>query len=144
MKRCTYCFRYSRGTPTFCSHCGRTYNVRICNRGHLNPRGVAFCAECGSSELSTPAPPAGFLFVLSQWTLRVFVFGFAAIVVLSLVAALLQALLLPDVAGPLLVLLLMLGFLYWTTTLLPGPIRKVGKAAGRGIWNAIANKQNRR
>jgi hypothetical protein len=34
-------------------------------------------------------------------------------------------------------LVLMLGFLYWTTTLLPGPIRKVGKAAGKQAMKSI-------
>ena len=41
------------------------------------------------------------------------------------------------VTPPLVVLVLMLGFLYWTTTLLPGPIKKLGKAAGRQVWKSM-------
>ena len=112
MKRCTSCFRFHPGTPTFCSYCGRSFDVRICSRGHRNPRGVQFCAECGSADLSTPAPPASFLHHLSGFVLYLF---------LSLTIA----------------LVLLLGFLYWTTTLLPGPIRKLGKAAGRQVWKSM-------
>src|SRR3954469_14225189 len=72
MKRCTSCFRFHPGTPTFCSYCGRSFDVRICSRGHRNPRGVQFCAECGSADLSTPAPPASFLHHLSGFVLYLF------------------------------------------------------------------------
>src|SRR5436190_21628706 len=72
MRRCTYCFRFHPGARTFCSTCGRSFDVRICSRGHRNPRGVHFCAECGSADLSTPAPPASFLHHLSSVVLVVF------------------------------------------------------------------------
>jgi hypothetical protein len=37
---------------------------------------------------------------------------------------------------------LVLGLLYWTTTLLPGPVKRVGKAAGRKAWRAIRNQRD--
>ena len=40
-------------------------------------------------------------------------------------------------SGPFVMLVFMLGVLYWTTTLLPGPIRKLGKAAGRQVMKSI-------
>ncbi|MBI1934792.1 zinc ribbon domain-containing protein [Candidatus Peregrinibacteria bacterium] len=141
MKRCTYCFRYSLSTSPYCNHCGRSFNVRLCSRGHINRRDALFCAECGSGDLSTPAPPASFLFHLSQWTLRL-VIGFAiAVALFSLVAGLLYSLDWSAIGPRLVLLAFMLLFLYWTTMLLPGPVRKVGKAAGRTAWNAMTNKR---
>jgi hypothetical protein len=34
-------------------------------------------------------------------------------------------------------IVLMVGFLYWTTTLLPGPVKRLGKAAGRQVMKSI-------
>src|SRR5438045_3224033 len=72
MRRCTSCFRFHAGTPTYCSYCGRSFDVRICSRGHRNPRGVQFCADCGSADLSTPTPPPSFLHHLSGIALYLF------------------------------------------------------------------------
>lgn len=44
-------------------------------------------------------------------------------------------------SGPFLMLVLMLGVLYWATTLLPGPIKKLGKAAGRQVTKSIRNRK---
>lgn len=140
MKRCTSCFRYSLGEPVFCTHCGRSYDVRICTRGHHNARGAAFCAECGSGDLSTPGAPAGFLFHFSQWALRILIGGSIVILALALVLGLLASLDWEAIVPRLVVLALMLAFLYWTTTLLPGPVKKLGKAAGSHAWKAMAGK----
>jgi hypothetical protein len=133
MRRCTSCFRFHPGTPMFCNHCGRSFDVRICPRGHRNPRAVEFCSECGSADLSTPAPPASWL----HWLSGLALYGFATLTagVLALVIALaaLQSIDFQALAGPLVSLVLMLGFLYWTTTLLPGPVKKVGRAIGRRL-----------
>lgn len=137
MRRCTSCFRFHPGTPTFCSYCGRSFDVRICSRGHRNPRSVQFCAECGSSDLSTPAPPASFLHHLSGFVLYLFS-GVA--IGLFLVAAVLGVVYSIDwsaLSGPFVMLMLMLALLYWTTTLLPGPVKKLGKAAGRQVMRSI-------
>jgi hypothetical protein len=110
--------------------------VRICSRGHRNPRGAAFCAECGSSDLSTPAPPASFLHRISGVAL----YGFTTVVLIILVGTVVlsvfQSLDWNALSGPLVALVLMIAFLYWTTTLLPGPVRKIGKAAGRAMWKS--------
>ena len=42
----------------------------------------------------------------------------------------------------LIALVLMLGFLYWTTTLLPGPIRKLGKAAGKHAMKSVRKNKD--
>ena len=63
---------------------------------------------------------------------------------LALVAvlALLHSLVLQAVDGPLVALVLMLGLLYWTTTLLPGRVKKLGRAAGKRVWDSVKNKRS--
>lgn len=111
--------------------------MRVCSRGHRNPRGVQFCAECGSADLSTPAPPASFLHHLSGFVLYLFSALTIALIVITAVLAVLYNIdwsaLMPSLAA----LVLMLGFLYWTSTLLPGPVKKLGKAAGRQVMKSI-------
>src|SRR5216684_668164 len=113
MRRCTSCFRFHPGTPTFCSYCGRSFDVRICSRGHRNARGVQFCTECGSADLSTPAPPASLSHRLTGLVLYLFS---GAAIGLFLVAAVLGLIYSIDwsvLSGPFVMLVLMLGLLYW-------------------------------
>jgi len=116
--------------------------VRICPRGHHCPRTAQYCAECGSADLSTPAPPASLLYRISGAVL----YGLAgAALAALLLAAVLSALSQVDwhaLSGPLVGLLLMLGVLYWTTTLLPGPVKKLGRAAGRQAMKSM--RKNKR
>jgi hypothetical protein len=44
-------------------------------------------------------------------------------------------------SGPFLMLVLMLGVLYWATTLLPGPIKTLGKAAGRQVTKSSRKRR---
>lgn len=60
MRYCNYCQRLTAGQPLFCQFCGRSFDVKLCPRHHANPRTAEFCAECGSRELSTPAPRGNF------------------------------------------------------------------------------------
>src|SRR3954467_2888135 len=120
MRRCTSCFRFQPGTPTFCSYCGRSFDVRICARGHRNPRGVQFCTECGSADLSTPAPPASFLHHVSGFVLYLFSVLAIALVVLTVGLAVIHSIDWSTLTPSLVEFVLMVGFLYWTTTLLPG------------------------
>ena len=143
MRRCTACFRFQTGRPTYCSYCGRSFDVRICSRGHRNPRGAQFCSECGSADLSVPAPRASFLHRLSGAVLYVFT-GFALVViVLSIVLSVVSTIDWSALSGPLIALVLMIGALYWTTTLLPGPVRKVGRAAGKHLVNSMKRKERK-
>ena len=137
MRRCTSCFRFHPGSPTFCSYCGRSFDVRICSRGHRNLRGVQYCAECGSADLSTPAPPASFFHHLSGFVLYLFSGLTIALIVVTAVLAILYNIDWSDLTPSLAALVFMLGFLYWTTTLLPGPVKRLGKAAGRQVMKSI-------
>ena len=143
MRRCTYCFRFHPGSPTFCSGCGRSFEVRICSRGHRNPRGVQFCTECGSGDLSTPAPPPSFLHHLSGAALYVFSGLTIILIVLSVVLAIAYSIDWTALAPSLIELVLMVAFLYWTTTLLPGPVRRLGKAAGKQVMKSVSKKKQR-
>jgi RNA polymerase subunit RPABC4/transcription elongation factor Spt4 len=73
MKLCFSCGRLTSGVPAYCHYCGKTYNVRLCSRGHINPRSANVCSQCGSKELSTPQRKIPFLlkpliFLLSHLT----------------------------------------------------------------------------
>jgi len=131
MRRCTSCFRFQAGHPTFCSYCGRSFDVRICSRGHHNPRGVQYCADCGSADLSTPSAPASLSFRLSSLILYTFAGLIMGLFLTTAVLSLLHRVDWQAMSGPFVMLMLMLGVLYWTMTLLPGPVKKLGKAAGR-------------
>src|SRR3954468_15020048 len=113
MRRCTSCFRFHPGTPTFCSHCGRSFDVRICSRGHRNPRGVQFCAQCGSADLSTPAPPASFLHHLIGFVLYLFSALTVTLIALAAGLALIHSIDWATVTPSLVSLVLMVGLLYW-------------------------------
>src|SRR5208282_5766615 len=87
MKYCYNCNRVTVGEPLFCNFCGRSYNVKLCPRLHKNPRNAQACAQCGSHELSTPAPQAPVWISLTVFLVSL-VPGFllAAISVLFIVA----------------------------------------------------------
>lgn len=54
MRICYQCGRITSGRPSFCIWCGRSYNVRLCPRLHVNPRDAQSCSVCGLHDLSTP------------------------------------------------------------------------------------------
>jgi hypothetical protein len=56
MKYCFHCNHVTVGEPLFCDHCGRTYDVKLCPRLHMNPRAAEVCSQCGTRDLSTPQP----------------------------------------------------------------------------------------
>jgi len=141
MRRCNYCFRYAVGDPLYCPTCGRSYDARICSRGHLNSRTTQFCTACGSSEFSTPAPPETALGWVSRWVLQLFVGVCVGILIIAAVGSILVHIDWNALTEPLVSLMLMVGVLYWLTTLLPGPIRKVGRAAGRQLGRTVTGKR---
>jgi uncharacterized membrane protein YvbJ len=56
MKYCYACGRMTAGEPLYCQSCGCTYDVKLCQRKHVNPRHAEVCSQCGSRDLSTPHP----------------------------------------------------------------------------------------
>lgn len=55
MKYCPHCQQWNHGRPMRCRYCGRTWYVRLCPAGHVNPINANFCGECGRGNLSEPA-----------------------------------------------------------------------------------------
>jgi hypothetical protein len=56
MKYCYECGWTTAGEPFFCNYCGRSYDVKLCPKLHLNPRLAEACSQCGTRDLSTPQP----------------------------------------------------------------------------------------
>jgi hypothetical protein len=142
MKRCNNCFRYALGDPPYCTYCGRTYDKRICSKGHVLGRNAQFCPTCGSNDMSEPAPPETLLAWASRWTLQIAVGSFIGLVLFALGASVVVAIDWSQLVEPLVSLVLVLCLLYWATTTLPGPVKKVGKAAGRGVVRMMKTKRN--
>jgi hypothetical protein len=70
MRYCNQCHHMTTGEPLFCNFCGSSYDVKLCPHRHVNPRIAQVCSECGSRDLSTPAPrvpwwQAAMLYLLS-------------------------------------------------------------------------------
>ncbi len=78
MRYCFSCRHITSDKPLFCNHCGRSYNVKLCPRLHVNPRRAEACSQCGSRELSTPQR------YVSWWRKALFMFGAVSGVVLML------------------------------------------------------------
>ncbi len=116
--------------------------MRLCPRGHRNPRRVAFCSECGSADLSTPAPPATLLHQLSGVALYGFAIFVAMAIALTVALAALRSINWHEISGSLIAMLMMLGFLYWTTTLLPGPVKKLGRLVGNRLTKSRKEKRH--
>lgn len=54
MRICYQCGRITAGKPAFCNWCGRSYEMRLCPRLHMNPRKARTCSVCGLRDLSIP------------------------------------------------------------------------------------------
>jgi len=64
MRYCRNCRKFTAGRPAYCQFCASSYGVKLCPRGHKNPRAANACSECGSKELSTPHGPQSGLSLL--------------------------------------------------------------------------------
>jgi hypothetical protein len=69
--------------------------------------------------------------------------GFVLLIVVSLILAVLAQINWQALIDPFVRLALMLALLYWATTLLPGPIKKVGRTAGRQVMKTMTRRRNR-
>ena len=116
MKYCYQCGKMTAGDPLYCGTCGRTYDVKLCPRQHVNPRGAQVCSRCGSRELSTPQPKIPMSWRLLALLVRLglgLVLFYAS---LSLVIALVRT---PEVQRALVALGVLLAVLWWLWSKLP-------------------------
>jgi hypothetical protein len=115
----TYCFNcghMTAGEPLFCGKCGRTYDVKLCPRLHVNPRGAEVCSKCGSRELSTPQPRIPMSLRLLAIVVRLGLGLLLFYASLCLVVALVRT---PEFQRALVALGMLLGCLWWLWTKLP-------------------------
>jgi hypothetical protein len=126
MKYCFECGRITSGEPLFCNFCGRTFDVKLCPRLHVNPRIAIACRECGSRELSTPQPRVSVLWHVLAYLVRIVLGSLLVWLSLSVLVALIQELLRrPEVqAGMVLLGILLLG-LWFLWAMLPQWLRKL-------------------
>jgi len=68
MRYCTSCRKITTGNPSYCNYCGKSYNVKLCGRGHPNTPAADVCSTCGSRDLSVPQRRP-------SWKLRIFQIG---------------------------------------------------------------------
>jgi hypothetical protein len=94
--------------------------------------------------MSTPAAPEGFLSRVSHWTLAFFLWVFFLILGVAVVASIVASLDWQSLMPALTELALVLGFLYWVSTLLPGPVKKVARIAGRGVVGMVKRNADKR
>lgn len=122
MKYCYQCGKLTAGDPYFCQFCGRTYDVKLCPRRHINPRIAQVCGHCGSRELSTPQPKVSPVWKLLEWLARAAVVVLIVFTFLALVAELVQ---IPRVTQALVCLLLLFGALWAIWAMVPNWLRRI-------------------
>ncbi len=122
MKYCYECGRITAGEPLFCNFCGRSYDVKLCSRRHVNPRAAEVCSTCGSRELSTPGPRVSFLWKIIGFLARALVVLLMVYVLLAILYALLVE---PGTRGALIALGLLLIALWFIWGMLPNWLRQL-------------------
>jgi len=127
----TYCFNcghMTAGEPLFCGKCGRTFDVKLCPRLHVNPRGAEVCSKCGSRELSTPQPKIPMILRLLAILVRLGLGLLLFYATLSVIVALLRT---PEIQNALVAFGLLLGCLWWLWSKLPDWFQE----AIRSFWS---------
>lgn len=125
MRYCFHCGRVTLGEPLFCNFCGRTFDVKLCNRLHENPREAEVCSQCGSRDLTTPQPKLPlwarpllpFLSVLPGLTLLLLTAGYLLLYLYTWIVD-------PRQILRVMVLGLILGALWWVYMTFPRVLRR--------------------
>ena len=116
MKYCYQCGKMTAGEPLYCGTCGRTYDVKLCPRQHVNPRGAEVCSKCGSRELSTPQPRIPMVYRLLAILVRLALGLLLFYATLELLIGLVSS---PEVQRALVAFGLLLAVLWWLWSKLP-------------------------
>jgi hypothetical protein len=133
MKYCYQCGKMTAGEALFCGSCGRSYDVKLCPRLHMNPRGAEVCSKCGSRELSTPQPKVPMSWRLLAIVARIGLGLVLFYLSLSLVIALVRS---PEVERTLVALGLLLACLWCLWSKLPDWFQDLIRA----LWKRKENK----
>lgn len=131
MRYCHNCHKVTTGGPLFCHSCGLTYDAKLCPAHHINPRRAAVCSQCGSRDLSTPAPrvPWWFKTLLLAASLLPGVL-LALLLILAAVAIFREVMTNQVVQSQLLAVIVVLLLLWWLYLQLPHFIRNMF----RSLW----------
>jgi hypothetical protein len=116
MKYCYQCGKMTAGEPLFCGTCGRTYDVKLCPRLHVNPRGAEVCSKCGSRELSTPQPRIPMSLRLLALLLRL---GLGLLLFYASITLVIDLVRTPEVQRALVACGVLLAVLWWLWSKLP-------------------------
>jgi len=126
MKYCYYCGRITAGEPLFCNFCGRSYNVKLCPRHHVNPRNAEACSQCGSRDLSMPQPKVPLWVPIVEFLLSLLPGLILAIVSAAAIGFVITQLIRrPEMMVSAVLLLIALGILWWVWSKLPAWFRRV-------------------
>jgi RNA polymerase subunit RPABC4/transcription elongation factor Spt4 len=132
MRYCNACHRITTGEPLYCNFCGDTFDVKVCPRGHTNPRVSDVCSECGSRDLSTPAPRIGFFTRVFLHSVSVLPGIFLILISLLLLTGFIEGILKDARFAPqLLILTLLVGILWFIYIQIPPVIRNLFRSAWR-------------
>src|SRR5579872_4410908 len=131
MRYCHNCHKITTGEPLFCHSCGSTYDAKLCPARHINPRWATVCSQCGSRDLSTPAPRVPF-WLVPLLLLGSLLPGLVLVLLLVLVAAgiIHEVLTNQAIQGQLVAILLILALLWYLYLKLPHFIQNMF----RSLW----------
>jgi hypothetical protein len=135
MKYCYQCGHMTAGEALFCNSCGRSYDVKLCPRLHVNPRSAECCSQCGSRELSTPQPKIPMYLRLVALLARLGLGLLLFYATLSLLVALLRS---PQVQQSLVAMGLLLVVLWVLWSKLPDWFRE----AIRSFWKNRGSRED--
>jgi hypothetical protein len=110
------------GTPLFCNHCGRSFDVKLCPRLHPNPRIAEVCSQCGSRDLSTPQPAISNVWQVVQFSIRLII---VLLIVYVVLAGFLEFLTSKETQNALLALGFLAIALFWLWQMVPNWLRKM-------------------
>jgi hypothetical protein len=131
MRYCHNCHKTTTGEPLFCHSCGSTYDAKLCPDRHINPRWANVCSQCGSRDLSTPAPRVPIwlapLLLLASLLPGVVLVLLLVMVVIAIIN---QVLTNQQIQAQLVVVVLVLALLWWLYLQLPHFIQSLF----RSLW----------
>ena len=136
MKFCYACGHLTGGEPLFCNSCGRSYDVKLCPKLHVNPRNAEACSHCGSRDLSIPQPRVPVIWQVLALLVQLLSGLLLALLSLPVVLRLLAALFThSEPYEPRLFELAFFGLLWFLWTLLPILVRRI-------IYNALRQRND--
>ena len=126
MRYCNSCQKVTSGDPAYCNYCGKSYDIKLCSRGHPNIRSAEVCSTCGSRDLSTPHPRPSWKFRIFQVCVLILPFAVLGLLTLAYIAVFVRALFEnPSLLLPLMLLGLVLGLIWLLWIHLSATIREL-------------------